>query len=196
MIIDLLTEEEKKYLDIISYKKGEILFYENDVCDSIGIVVNGEIKISSFTFEGNEVIYNRLTKGDLFGNNLIFSKDNKYRGDVRSETDSKIAIIKKDKLIKLLMMNESFLKEYLSFNSEFAKSLNAKLKLLTFNNAKERFLYYLFINENRIFYKNIVSLAHDLYLTREATSRVISSLDKEGKIVRNKHEIILHNTDK
>ena len=196
MIIDLLTEEEKKYLDIISYKKGEILFYENDVCDSIGIVVNGEIKISSFTFEGNEVIYNRLIKGDLFGNNLIFSKDNKYRGDVRSETDSKIAIIKKDKLTKLLMMNESFLKEYLSFNSEFAKSLNAKLKLLTFNNAKERFLYYLFINDNRIFYKNIVSLAHDLYLTREATSRVISSLDKEGKIVRNKHEIILHNTDR
>ena len=196
MIIDLLTEEEKKYLNIISYKKGEILFYENDSCDSIGIVVSGEIKISSFTFEGNEVIYNRLTKGDLFGNNLIFSKDNKYRGDVRSETDSKIAIIKKDKLTKLLMMNESFLKEYLSFNSEFAKSLNAKLKLLTFNNGKERFLYYLFINDNRIFYKNIVSLAHDLYLTREATSRVISTLDKEGKIVRNKHEIILYNTDK
>lgn len=189
MIIDLLTVEEKKGLESFNYKKGEILFYENDVCDSIGIVTSGEIKISSLTFEGNEIIYNRLAKGDMFGNNLIFSKDNKYRGDVRSEKDSEVVIIKKDKLIKILMMNEHFLEEYLSFNSEFAKSLNLKLKLLTFSNAKERFLYYLFINDNRISYKNIVSLAQDLYLTREATSRVVSSLVKEKKIIKYKHII-------
>lgn len=81
MIIDLLNEQEKKLVKLSTYKEGEILFYENDVCHTLGIVKSGEITISSITFTGNEIIYNRLTKGQMFGNNLLFSSDNKYRGN-------------------------------------------------------------------------------------------------------------------
>lgn len=191
MIIDLLTESEKKYLITRSYKANEILFYENDICNSLGIVLEGEIKIASMTFKGNEVIYNSLTKGRMFGNNLIFSNDNKYRGDVKTTKNSKVALIDKDNLVLILMNNKTFLEEYLAIQSEFTKSLNTKIKLLTFDNAKERLLYYLFINDNRIIYKNVTSLAKQLYLSREATSRLLSLLEKENIIVKHKHEIIL-----
>lgn len=191
MIIDLLTESEKKYLITRSYKANEILFYENDICNSLGIVLEGEIKIASMTFKGNEVIYNSLTKGKMFGNNLIFSNDNKYRGDVKTTKNSKVALIDKDNLVLILMNNKAFLEEYLAIQSEFTKSLNTKIKLLTFDNAKERLLYYLFINDNRIIYKNVTYLAKQLYLSREATSRLLSLLEKESIIVKHKHEIIL-----
>ena len=191
MIIDLLTEQEKKYLETISFKEDEILFYEDDICHSLGIVLEGELKISSFTFEGNEIIYNELARGSVFGNNLLFSKDNKYKGDIRATSKGKIAIIKKDNLLKLLMSNETFLKEYLSIQSDFAKTLNAKIKLLSFNNAKERLLYYLFINNNRVKYRSITGLSKNLNLTREATSRLISTLEKEKIIIKKNNEIIL-----
>ena len=191
MIIDLLTEQEKKYLETISFKEDEILFYEDDICHSIGIVLEGELKISSFTFEGNEIVYNELVRGSVFGNNLLFSKDNKYKGDIRATSKGKIAIIKKDNLLKLLTSNEAFLKEYLSIQSDFAKTLNAKIKLLSFNNAKERLLYYLFINNNRVKYRSITGLSKNLNLTREATSRLISTLEKEKIIIKKNHEIIL-----
>ena len=191
MIIDLLTENEKKYLKINPYKANEILFYENDSCESLGIVLEGEIIIVSITFKGNEVVYNSLTKGKMFGNNLIFSSDNKYRGDVKAIKNSKVALISKDNLIQILMNNKAFLKEYLAIHSEFTKALNAKIKLLSFDNAKERFLYFLFINDNRIVYKNVTSLAQQLYLSREATSRLLSRLEKENVIEKHKHEIIL-----
>ena len=191
MIIDLLTEQEKKYLETISFKEDEILFYEDDICHSIGIVLEGELKISSFTFEGNEIVYNELARGSVFGNNLLFSKDNKYKGDIRATSKGKIAIIKKDNLLKLLTSNEAFLKEYLSIQSDFAKTLNAKIKLLSFNNAKERLLYYLFINNNRVKYRSITGLSKNLNLTREATSRLISTLEKEKIIIKKNHEIIL-----
>lgn len=191
MIIDLLTEQEKKYLETISFKEDEILFYEDDICQSLGIVLEGELKISSFTFEGNEIVYNELTRGSVFGNNLLFSKDNKYKGDIRATSKGKIAIIKKDNLLKLLTSNEAFLKEYLSIQSDFAKNLNAKIKLLSFNNAKERLLYYLFINNNRVKYRSITGLSKNLNLTREATSRLISTLEKEKIIIKKNHEIIL-----
>ena len=191
MIIDLLTNEEKKKVKFISFKEGETLFYENDTCSSLGIVVQGELKISSFTFEGNEIIYNRLLVGSIFGNNLLFSTDNKYRGDVKAVRSGTLALINKDNLVNILMNNEQFLLKYLSIHSEFTKSLNTKIKLLTFMNAKERFLYYLFINDNHIKYQSVTSLAKSLYLSREATSRLLSSLVEEGKIIKKEHEIIL-----
>ena len=191
MIIDLLTEQEKNYLIYKSFKEDEVLFYENDVCNTLGVVIEGELKISSFTFEGNEIIYNELVRGSVFGNNLLFSKDNRYKGDIRATSKGKVALIKKDNLVKLLTGNEEFLKEYLSIQSDFARSLNSKIKLLSFTNAKERLLYYLFINNNHVKYKSITGLSKNLYLTREATSRLISTLVKENKIIKKKHEIIL-----
>ena len=191
MIIDLLTNEEKKKVKFIRFKEGETLFYENDACNNLGIVTQGELKISSFTFEGNEIIYNRLLVGSIFGNNLLFSSDNKYRGDVKATKSGMAALISKDNLVSILMNNEKFLLAYLSIHSEFTKSLNTKIKLLTFLNAKERFLYYLFINNNHIKYQSVTSLAKSLYLSREATSRLISSLVDEGKIIKRNHEIIM-----
>lgn len=191
MIIDLLTSEERTLLRKTSFKKDEILYYENEECSSIGIVIKGEIKISSFTFSGNEVIYNLIKVGEMFGNNLLFSNDNKYRGNVKGNTDGELYVIHKSNLIKILMNNELFLKEYLSNQAEFTKSLNTKIKLLSFINAKERLLYYLFIHNNEVKFSSVTFLAHELYLSREATSRLVSSLEKEGVIKRNKNKITL-----
>ena len=191
MIIDLLNEQEKKLVKLSTYKEGEILFYENDVCHTLGIVKSGEITISSITFTGNEIIYNRLTKGQMFGNNLLFSSDNKYRGNVKASYKCEVYLINKDNLRKILMNNEVFLNEYLAIQSNFARSLNTKIKLLSFTSAKERFLYYLFVNNNHINFKNVTTLSQSLYLTREVTSRLISKLVDEGIIKRNKNEIIL-----
>lgn len=189
MILDLLTKEELQLVRYQSLKNGEILFHEDDKCLSIGIVVSGEIKISSITFEGNEIVYNTLKSGDIFGNNLIFSKESFYRGNVISITNSKVAIISKKNLITILKNNSDFLIKYLEIHSEFTKSLNSKIKLLSFNSAKERFLYYLFINHNEITIKNITSLANSLFLSREATSRLISQMEKNSEIKRKGNHI-------
>ena len=190
MILDKLNKEEKKLIKTIKVKKGKILFNENDPCTSIGIIIKGEVVISSVTFEGNEIIYNTLRSGNIFGNNLLFSKEAIYRGNVIAKTDSEIAIIDKSNLVYILQHNEDFLLNYLEINSEFTKLLNSKIKLLSFNQAKERFLYYLFINHNDIRFKNITSLAAALYLSREATSRLISQMIKNKEIIRKGNVII------
>lgn len=191
MIVDLLTKEETKLIKLQTYKEGEVLFYENDICESLGIVKTGEVTISSITFKGNEIIYNRITKGQMFGNNLLFSSDSKYRGDVKATSNTEVYLISKNNLRKLLMNNEKFLNEYLAIQSNFARSLNTKIKLLSFSGAEERLLYYMFINNDHIKYKNITTLAQSLYLTREATSRLIAKLEKDKRILRTSHDILL-----
>ena len=176
----------KKYESIAenkAYKKGETIFYENDVCSKIGIVISGEISIKSYFSDGKEVIYNTLSKGQMFGNNLIFSSNPYYRGDVVCEQNAEISFLSKESLIKALRNDEDFLIEYLNEQSDFSKTLNFKIKLLTISSASDRLLYYLTFNKNKITYKSITKLAKELYLTRESLSRTIKKL-KENKIIK------------
>lgn len=192
MIFDLLTQKEKEMCQIINLKKDEIIFYEGDTCHEVGIVLLGVIAISSYSYQGIEMVYNTILPPHLFGNNLIFSSDPLYKGNVISKTNSKIVLIKKEILISLLQNNESFLLEYLKEQSNFGKTLNNKIKILSFYHARDRFLYYLSSHDNHIKYLSITSLASELALSREALSRLISELIKENIITKKKNEIYLN----
>lgn len=181
-ILHLLKKHEKM-VERQSYKKGETLFIEGDECTRIGIVSFGEISIKSFFSNGKEVVYNSLHQGQMFGNNLIFSSNPHYRGDVVAESDSEVFFINKESLMNILQSDTEFLKQYLTEQSDFSKTLNLKIKLLTIPGAQDRLIYYLTINKGKIYYKSVTKLADELYLTRESLSRTIKKL-KENKNIK------------
>lgn len=190
-LLDFINEEEKSLIITKRFSKNEMIFLENSVCDCIGVVLLGQIDIVSYSFSGKEIVYNSLKKNEVFGNNLLFSDFPNYRGNVIAKESSEVAFIKKNALIQLLQSNEKFLLEYLKIQSNFGKALNGQIKLLSFDKALDRFKYYLLMNNNTIHYKNVSSLAKTLYLERETLSRLLSKLEKEGVIYRDKHLIKL-----
>ena len=188
-LIDLLTSKEKKLTKTVNLKKEQILFNENDVCEYVGIVMSGIITISSFSFEGNEIVFNKLKSGDVFGNNLIFTKTPFFKGNIIAKTRSQVVLISKQNLTQFLQENQAFLEAYLEYQSLFSQSLNTKIKLLSFDSAEERFLYFLYINKNKIEFDSVTSLATELFMKRETLSRLISKLIKE-KVVDRKNNVI------
>ena len=190
-IIELLTEKEKRHIKYINLKKSQTLFFENDLCLDIGIMISGEVTIKSYLNDGKEIIYNILKKGDIFGNNLIFSSNPYYKGNIIASTDCEIGLISKEDLLYIFNKNETFLKEYLKIQSNFSKSLNNRIKLLSIDSAKERLLFYLHENKNEINFDSITSLAAELYLSRESLSRTISKLKKDRYIIKDKKIIRL-----
>lgn len=189
-ILETLTKEEKNLLYIKTLNKGEFLFREGELCTSIAIVVSGEVKISSMNYAGSEIIFNILEKGEMFGNNLIFSDNSAYKGDVIALKDSIIVLIKKENLELLLQSNKNFLLTYLNIQSNFGKKLNSTIKMLSLSSAEERFLYYLHENNESILYHTITELADILHLKRETLSRTLTKLEKENVIKRSLHQII------
>ena len=187
-LFNLLSKEEKERGKIISVKNGETLFHEGEKCQYVGILLSGGITISSFTLSGQQIVYNIIEKGDMFGNNLLFSDNSSYRGDVIATSDGSVFLINKENLLKIMQNNGIFLENYLNLQANFSKKLNFNLKILSLSSARERFLYYLDERQS-IRYKSISALANSLYLTRETLSRLISELVKEGK-VRKKDNLI------
>lgn len=189
-ILSYLSKEQRQLIKVVHYKKNEVVYKEGEHCDSIAIIIDGTIQIVSYSFSGKEVIFNTLKKNQIFGNNLLFSSDPTYKGDVISTSKSTLVIIKKNDLITLLSSNQEFLKEYLKIQSDFGKYLNSQIKLFSIDSALERFEYYLFSNKGEIEFKTITSLANQLNLKRETLSRLISKLEKENVIQRSPHKII------
>ena len=98
-------------------------------------------------------------------------------------------LIPKQNLTQILQENQVFLEAYLEYQSLFSQSLNTKIKLLSFDSAEERFLYFLYINKNKIEFDSVTSLATELFMKRETLSRLISKLIKE-KVVDRKNNVI------
>ena len=188
-LLDKLSKEEIKQVKIVSLTKEQILFHEGDLCECVGVVLEGEIEITSYSYGGKEIIFNHLYSGMVFGNNLIFSSNPIYKGSIIAKKPSKVGLIYKKTLMSLLKTNDDFLLEYLLYQSDMGKDLNSKIKLLSLDNAEERFFYYAHTQNNVITYSSITKLATTLSLQRETLSRLISKLVKEKKILKDKHTI-------
>ena len=188
-LLKRLTSEQLKEVKIVTLQKEEILFSEGDLCECVGIVLEGEIEITSYSYTGNEIIFNRLMPGMVFGNNLVFSSDPHYKGSVIAKKPAKVGLIYIKSLISILKSNDEFMILYLQYQSDTAKQLNAKIKLLSLPGAEERFLYYLHTKSGQIEYQSITHLATTLSLQRETLSRLITKLIKNKRIVKTKHTI-------
>ena len=189
-ILQTLTKDEQKLLEVKTLNKGAFLFREGQLCTQIAIVVSGQFKISSINYSGSEVVFNVLENGEMFGNNLIFSDNPIYKGDVVALKDSVVVLIKKENLENILQSNKEFLLTYLKIQSNFGKRLNSTIKMLSFASAEERFKFYLRENNGEISYHTVTELADILHLKRETLSRVLTKLEKENAIKRSPHKIV------
>lgn len=192
-LLNVLNKKEHQMIKGYQIAKGNTIFNEGDICESIGIVVSGKIDIVSYSFEGKEQIINSLKAGEIFGNNLIFSSNPIYRGNVIAKEKSVIAFINKENLIYLLQNNKDFLELYLQAQSDKAKSLTARIQLLSFTNAEERLFYYANKNHNQITFKSVTSLAATIGVQRETLSRLLTSLSKRHLIKKEKGKITVLN---
>ena len=190
-IVEKLNDRERKLLRERKLSRGETLFHEDEPCTSIGIILSGSVQIVSYLPDGNEIIYNSLKEGEIFGNNLVFSSEPYYKGNITAVEDTRIGLLEKEDLLSILETNKDFLLEYLRIQSNFSKELNNRIRLLSLESAEERFLYYMHIHKNTIVFRSISDLAKQLYLKRETLSRLISRFVKEKRIIRDDKTITL-----
>jgi CRP-like cAMP-binding protein len=189
-IINILEEDEIALWKKKELPKEGILFKEGEECAQVGIVVEGQLVISSYSYGGKEIVYSLIGPGAMFGNNLLYADDKRYKGNVVAKKKTVLYLIHKNNLMKLLSSNPKFLEFFLSTASNKVKDLNARVRLLSFQVLEERLMFLLHENNGRLPYQSITSLASELGAERETLSRLISRLSREGTIRKEKHLLI------
>ena len=188
-ILNVLSKKEHQLVKGYQIAKGNVIYHEGDVCESIGIIISGKIDIVTYSFDGKELLINSLKSGEIFGNNLLFSSSPIYRGNVIAKEKAVVAFINKENLVTLLQNNSEFLNLYLQAQSDKAKALTARIQLLSFPNAEERLFFYASKNNGVITFKNVTTLAATIGVQRETLSRLLTNLIERHLIKKEKGKI-------
>lgn len=200
-----LTKEELKSIlqnnySIKNYKKNSIIYMQNEKCKSLDIILDGAISIQKIDSEGRVLPISDFTSGDVIGENLLFSLDNKYPHTVFAKSDLKILHVNKDIVLKLCQENESFLINFLQSLSEKALFLSSKitLSMKTLRQCIIEFLLYEFYAQktNKIKLKMTKKdLAEKFGVQRTSFSRELNKMRKDGLIDFDNKYIIIKDMD-
>jgi len=87
-----------------SFKKGNIILFEEDPGDSLFIIKEGKVKITRLSEEGKEVILSILGEGEFFGEMSLLDGEARS-ANVIALADSDVFILKRDEFLNILTDN-------------------------------------------------------------------------------------------
>ena len=152
-----------KHSFIRYYSRQEVISLEGSECNYIGFIDEGNIIISTLSYQDKEEIINTLHENQFFGNNLLFASQKHYLGTVIAKEHTRIRFFSKENFL-VLLENKAFLQAYLQFISDEAMQTKNQAKLLAHKNIRDRIMFYL-KEESRKKRSNIVTIRSITYLS-------------------------------
>lgn len=163
----------------------------------IPFIVSGVVKVMRRDGKGNGIFLHYLTSSQTSAIGITFALENK-NSEIRLKAESTVSYI----AVPAKTVNSWFLKYnswrsyYQKLNSEQTSFLIEKINDIAFETLEFRLLKYLeqasiVYNDNTILRKHF-DVARDLKVSREAISRVLKKLEKEGVITLGRNKIILN----
>ena len=185
----------------IKYRKGEILAHEGEVCTSLGVILEGTIEMQRIYCNGKYIVIKKLSKGEVFGEALVFSERGFYPVTALAVNDCLIMYIKKEEVLSLCFQNKKILENFISLLSSKVLMLNKKIKNISFKSIKEKVSNYI-LEESIIQNTDTISLNESkedisakLGMPRPSFSRELMRLKTLGIIDFNRRFIKIINKD-
>ncbi len=184
---------------VVEYCKGDIIFSNGDVINSLLIIVKGNIVGEVIGAEGKVLHIEEFKAPDALGSAFLFGKDNTIPYDIVAKSDTRLLEIPKRNLLKFLMSDERILQNYLNIITCRAQNQSHKIKLLGLNTLKGKVAYYL--NEQLkkgnsdsfVLDKTQSELAEMFGVARPSVSRVLKEMDELGIIIINRKVVTVIN---
>ena len=170
------------------FYKGEIIHLEGDLCDTVEIVLSGEVVIDSLDKEGNLLTITDFGVGDILGGNLIFSSYPHYPMTITAYSASTLIRMGREALSHLFASNKAFLMDFLKLISDNTSILSAKIKNHINKPLHERIIIFL-EHQRKAQESNLIrlgmskkKLAEKFGVQRTSLSRELKKMKDEGLI--------------
>jgi len=178
-----------------------IVALEGDICDSLGIVIDGELEVQKHYASGKIVTLAKLNKGKIFGEAIAFSETNIYPATIVSNRGSIILYISKKDIISMCSSYPKVLNNFMQLLSSKILLLNRKIKELSFETLRQKISNYLLSQYE--FQKNLSlilpmsrkNLADHLGVQRPSLSRELINMKNDGLITFDKNLIEIKNLE-
>lgn len=186
-----LPVEIQPALSSNSLAKGEILLQQGDAAKFIYLVTRGRMHLVSFV-NHQMVTHYFVEAGELLGESALYIPD--YACTAIAETASEVVAISVNDFATALKSDSELSERYLAHLTRRFYDMKTLLELRSIHSSRDRLLRYLMPRLAPGQYtitldKPLRAVASELALTPEALSRLLSRLENEGAITRQRRVI-------
>jgi len=209
---DLTIEELQNLIVNINYSISDnckncvecrtcIIALEGDICNSLGIVMAGELEVQKHYASGKVVTLAKLNRGKTFGEAIAFSETNIYPATIVASKGSIIIYISKKDIIAMCSAYPKVLNNFMRLLSSKILLLNRKIKELSFETLRQKISNYL-LSQYEIQKTTELTLpisrkdlAEHLGVQRPSLSREFINMKEDGLIDFNKRLVQIKDLD-
>jgi len=188
--VDFLSD--LKYT-VKAYPKNKLIIHQGDLCDAWYMLMQGSVKTEMITDNGSLLGIEIIKAPRPLAPAFLFSDNNHFPVDVTTLEEVEIMKIPKDEIMRLMMINPDFMKQFLTHNSNRTQFLTNRLQLLSIKTIKGKLAHFLLeqcVGDKKSFSinRNQTELADFFGVTRPSLARSLSEMVQDGILSINKKE--------
>lgn len=197
-IEELLTTDSYYIKD---YKKSSVIYFQDEKCITLDIVLKGVVSIEGIDDKGNYITISDFTARDVIGGNLLFCPKNFYPMTILAKTDVSILHLKRDLILKICQSNSNFLITFLQSLSNKTLILADRIRTLSFKSLRKSIIDFL-VYESYAQKSNKIklgltkkNLAEKFGVQRTSLSRELNKMREDGLIEYDAYSITILDKD-
>ena len=126
-----------------SYKKGEILARQGDVCNRLVILTKGSVRGEMIDYSGRLVKVEDIVSPRALAPLFLFGEENRFPVEVTANEPTEVIELPKSSVLNLFRKNEQFLENYMNLSANYARTLSDKLFFMSFKTIRQKLASYL-----------------------------------------------------
>ena len=189
-----------------SYKKSNIILFEEDPGDSLFIIKEGKVKITRLSEGGKEVILSILGEGEFFGEMSLLDGESRS-ANVIALSDCEVFVLTRDKFLAILKSSPQIAITLLEELAHRIRMSDQQIEYLSLADAENKVAMTILriAEESGTFKMGQVSIeelpmqqdmANMSGTSRETISRMLSDFTEKGYIERKGKKLIILDYEK
>lgn len=174
------------------YPKDSVVFFENDLGDSLFMILSGRVKVTILSDDGREIILSMLGERDFFGEMSLLDNEPRSATAIAVQ-DTEVAVLHQKDFLSIVQKRPRVLINLLSVLSSRLRKANHQIENLALLDVYGRVASVLLemareqgvrLKDGRISFRRPThqEIANMIGATRETVSRTISDLHRQGYI--------------
>lgn len=182
-----------------SYKKGEILARQGDVCNRLVILAKGSVRGEMIDYSGRLIKVEDIAAPRALAPLFLFGEENRFPVEVTANEPTEVIELPKSSVLNLFRKNEQFLENYMNLSANYARTLSDKLFFMSFKTIRQKLASYLLRLHKQQQQLHITldrsqqELSDYFGVSRPSLARELAHMQEDGLLIADrKHITILH----
>ena len=180
-----------------SYKKGEILVRQGDVCNRLMILTKGSVRGEMIDYSGRLIKVEDIAAPRALAPLFLFGEENRFPVEVTANELTEVIEIPKSSVLELFRKNEQFLENYMNLSANYARTLSDKLFFMSFKTIRQKIASYLLRLHKQqqqlqiTFDRSQQELSDYFGVSRPSLARELSHMQDDGLITADRKQITI-----